>query len=737
MKKHNFFPCLAFAALSLSALSACSNGPSTFTVRFVNYDDTLLYEEVQVAKGSTVAYPGNRPARFDDNKSYYTFSGWDQELAPVEKDVTYKATFEAHPLTLVPENPVSYIDELPQNTEDGSILHAFCWKFTDIMAELPYIRDAGYKSVQTSPVQTPKSNGSSWWAYYQPLSFSIAESSPLGTKEELTELCSAAEMFGISIIVDVVFNHMANVDSKTVEADGTPSVSPKVAEYEPEIYAHRNDATDPTFHHYKSTEVKGSGNDTQYYPELPDLNTGNALVQKRAYEFLEECIDVGVDGFRFDAAKHIETPDDPNYPSDFWTNTLGKAKQYYKNKTGNDLYAYGEILGSPVSRKIDVYTKIMDVNDDSYGFRINSAVSKQSALEAASTPYKVEDSNAVIGWLDTHDTYVTDKNPWSNNFLSQSWAILASRKDYRGLYFARPDSGSAPSIGIIGDYFFKNERLGAVNRFHNRFVGASEEQSSDGTIYVNERYGDEDKGAVVVNTGSERKIIVEFSKLGTDVYYDQMTGKAVTVRNGHATIELASSGIAVLTRSKNGPLPTLDIDNHGGLFVDEMTVNVSFENAKDMVYSINESEPLPVPADGKITFTAEQAIDDDIDLTIEYTGQYLDYTVSQTFHYKSASLIDGYFNILNVDPEHISDYEIYMWSWKAGENGKWSKDYAIQDGIILVDTDALGIEGMVFGRFEKDYVITNLNEWDNNVLKQTTDITGAVLAQGYYDGSAF
>ena len=32
---------------------------------------------------------------------------------------------------------------------------------------------------------------------------------------------------------------------------------------------------------------------------------------------LKECIDAGIDGFRFDAAKHIETPEDPNFASSF------------------------------------------------------------------------------------------------------------------------------------------------------------------------------------------------------------------------------------------------------------------------------------------------------------------------------------------------------------------------------------------------------------------------------------
>ena len=43
---------------------------------------------------------------------------------------------------------------------------------------------------------------------------------------------------------------------------------------------------------------------------LPDLNTGSTKVQNYVIGFLKECIDAGADGFRFDAAKHIEVPTD-------------------------------------------------------------------------------------------------------------------------------------------------------------------------------------------------------------------------------------------------------------------------------------------------------------------------------------------------------------------------------------------------------------------------------------------
>ena len=92
----------------------------------------------------------------------------------------------------------TYVDALPENAADGLTLHAFNWTYREIETNLEAIRDAGFKNVLTMPVQQPKGGGSAWWAFYQPLSFSIGDSSALGTKEELASLCAKAEEFRAS-----------------------------------------------------------------------------------------------------------------------------------------------------------------------------------------------------------------------------------------------------------------------------------------------------------------------------------------------------------------------------------------------------------------------------------------------------------------------------------------------------------------------------------------------------------
>ena len=78
------------------------------------------------------------------------------------------------------------------------------------------------------------------------------------------------------------------------------------------------------------------------------------------------------------------------------------------------------------------------------------------------------------------------------------------------------------------------------------------------------------------------------------------------------------------------------------------------------------------------------------------------------------------------------EYELYIWSWSPGV---WSQDYEIRDGVMLVDTT--GMDGFLIGAFEKGYRIEDPNNWDPNVIKQSPDIKGELLKQGFFDLSGF
>ena len=171
-------------------------------------------------------------------------------------------------------------------------------------------------------------------------------------------------------------------------------------------------------------------NMTQYCLEgLPDLNTANDDVQGYVLDFLKECVDIGVDGFRFDMAKSIETPSDHvAFASDFWPTVVGGIQEY----AGGDLYVYGEVLDDP-KIAISAYTEYVSVTDNVWGNTLrNNIVSGTAALTEGY--YKAADASNLVIWAESHDTYATEDMGQNSAGVSEAninktWALVAARAD--------------------------------------------------------------------------------------------------------------------------------------------------------------------------------------------------------------------------------------------------------------------------------------------------------------------
>ena len=187
---------------------------------------------------------------------------------------------------------------LCDNIQDGNILHCFCWKHQDIIDMLPDIAAAGFTTVQISPTQSTGGTGA-WWWFYQPLGFYIG-SSAMGDKNSLTTLCSEADKYGIKIVADIVANHLAG-DHSNIQDDLKGSE-----------YWHTEDYNADDGDRYRVTHGKIG---------MPDLNTEHSHVQECVANYIQELKSVGVDGIRFDAAKHIGIPRYSRSFSDTQTNS--------------------------------------------------------------------------------------------------------------------------------------------------------------------------------------------------------------------------------------------------------------------------------------------------------------------------------------------------------------------------------------------------------------------------------
>lgn len=76
----------------------------SYTVKFVNWDGTLLYE-TDVIEGQEAVYVGETPTKPNDEEGYeYTFSGWDKSLSNVTSDMIVTPVFASNKPTIITLN---------------------------------------------------------------------------------------------------------------------------------------------------------------------------------------------------------------------------------------------------------------------------------------------------------------------------------------------------------------------------------------------------------------------------------------------------------------------------------------------------------------------------------------------------------------------------------------------------------------------------------------------------------
>ena len=475
----------------------------------------------------------------------------DKMMVPGGVEVTFTLKVNADntvTLSYVRNEDLGWTDET--GIQDGVTLHAWNWSFNAIKNNMALIASQGYTAVQTSPIQVVKESTAGkdmhgvWWVQYQPVDFVIntASDNPIGTASEFAAMCAEAEKYGVKVIVDVVANHMANHMSNN-------TLSLKIPEYiRLDTSAWHDYTKDTTAQHYNDGDRYGI---TQYcMGGVPDLNTGSDKVQSYVLNFLKECIDAGADGFRFDGAKHIETPDDDaTFASDFWPTVIGGAEDYAES-LGREIYFYGELLDNPGKLPIVAYTKYMAATDNSWGNGLRGAVAGGNAAYINTGYNKAVESDLLVVWAESHDTYATDDANQSSYDLSASvinktWALVAARADIMGLYFARPADFYATLMGDASlNTGWDFAEVKAVNLFHNAFAGQGEKVGNSGNIAYVVRGN---SGIVLVNTsGTTASVSISGTGLANGTYKDQVSGTSFTVSGGKITGSIGSTGIAVV-----------------------------------------------------------------------------------------------------------------------------------------------------------------------------------------------
>ncbi len=524
---------------------------------------------------------------------------------------------------------------LAQQMSEGATLHAWEWSFKTIEENIPAIAEAGYTSVQTEPISAIHNGGKgmifteNWYYVYQPTDTTIGNW-VMGTEDDLKSLCNTAHKYGVRIIVDVVANHMT-------ATWGAIADRWKKSEY----YHHDcNDGDVQDWNNrYQVTHCKLLG--------LYDINTENTETANMMHDFLVQAVNDGVDGFRFDAAKHIELPDEYN-GSQYWNIILNNGAQFQ----------YGEVLQDSISRDSD-YAKLFSshskngggVTASSYGSKLRGALNSKNLNAGTLSDWSNSASPSnLVSWVESHDNYSnsdresTGMSEWQ---MTMGWGVIGSRSQTMPLYFDRPvgSGGSQPQfseeskLGDAGADSWKDAQVVAVNHFRNTMNNnkASEYLRNCGanSCLMVERYikdgNFKNDGVTITNMGDTQELSGTATNLDDGTYKDQVSGGTITVSGGKITSGSAPGGkISVFFTDNSGSVSATPGDS--SFKTDTTTVTLNANNVTDATYTTSEGKSGSYQDGDTITIGASTAIGDTI--TVKLQGKDADgQTVSATYKY--------------------------------------------------------------------------------------------------------
>lgn len=417
-------------------------------------------------------------------------------------------------------------------TNDDVILHAWSWSFNTIKENMKDIAEAGYKYVQTSPAQQcvtetkgDKGGGMQlfgkgrWYYYYQPTDWKIGNYM-LGTREDFKAMCDEAKKYGIQIIVDVLPNH-TSIDDTRVSDELDAAVGGHENLYHANGFNEINDYND----RMQCTTGQMGG--------LPDVNTENPDFQYYYMTYVNDLINCGARGFRYDTAKHIGLPSDPVDPkskeNDFWPVAMGQkpVKGLTLAISRDSLFIYGEVLQDKNVKETE-YAEFFDLTASSYGHILRNILANKSfdAENAEDWSHSVA-PNRLVTWVESHDTYCNahESASLTNEQIRTAWVFLTSRQYGTPLFYSRPNGSSPKNVwgnniaGAKGNDEFKHPEVVAVNKFRRLMSGQPEKLFfNDNKTVAQVARGN--KGASIVNISDKEQIIEMPTSLKNGTYYD-------------------------------------------------------------------------------------------------------------------------------------------------------------------------------------------------------------------------
>lgn len=569
---------------------------------------------------------------------------------------------------------------LTEEIKDGAILHCWCWSFNTIKENMKDIAEAGFSTVQTSPANTcndthpnmkimgnDTTNGTDgcWWWHYQPTDWKIGNYQ-LGTRDDFIAMCEEADKYGVKVIVDVIPNH----------------VTPDLDEVSQDLY-NAAGGRDNLFHANGFNPIVNWGNrlecTTGEMGGLPDVNTENPGFQKYFMNYLNDLIECGADGFRYDTAKHIGVPSDPTDPrssrNNFWPVVTGKESvDGVSLKDAARIFTYGEVLQGDNVPETE-YAQYMRMTASSYGYVLRSAVQNKNFSVNNIMNWQHSSPDSLVTWVESHDTYCNagESTGLSKTQIRLAWAVIAARADGTPLFYSRPNNSDGWNnrwgdnvIGNRGDSEFMSTEVAAVNKFRNAMAGEKEylRNINDSSQILQIDRGT--SGTCIINLGGAVDINTK-TNLKDGTYEDQVSGRTFTVTNGMIKGHLDGEKVAVIY-NPSVTVESVSVQSNTGndtFSTDTIDVTLKAKNVTDAQYTTSEGDSGSYEDGDVITVGSTLSEGESVTVTVSAKGS--EGTVTDEAIFTKVGK-----NIAYIDlPSGWDEPYIYVYNEAGAENAAW------------------------------------------------------------------
>lgn len=227
--------------------------------------------------------------------------------------------------------------------------------FAGLKEKLSYYKDLGITGLWLMPINSSPSYHGYDVTDYKNLN------KEFGTINDFKELLDEAEKQGIKIIMDFVLNHTSSLHPWFKEA-----VKDKNSKYRDYfVWADPMDNT-KKMGEWGQQVWHNKGTDKFYgvfYNGMPDLNYRNVNVRKEIKEATKFWLDLGIDGFRLDASKFLDTN---NEVTQLWWNDFNT----YVKSINKDAF----IVGENWDTSMDFLGQFMASMDSSFNFNFKDLI---------------------------------------------------------------------------------------------------------------------------------------------------------------------------------------------------------------------------------------------------------------------------------------------------------------------------------------------------------------------------